>query len=142
MPLSLLADTECEELEAALATNLVGPFRLTKALLGSLSASARERRRDRALVVNISSDAAVTPYPGWGAYGASKAALLHLSRIWNEELAEHRVRVISFDPGDMDTPLHALAVPDADPAGLKRPADSAHELLGTIASELGQETAA
>jgi len=134
MPLALLADTECEDLEAALAANLLGPFRLTKALLGSLTASARERRT--ALVVNISSDAAVTPYAGWGAYGASKAALLHLSRIWNEELAEHGVRVISFDPGDMDTPLHALAVPDADPAGLKRPADSARELVAKIAEEV------
>jgi len=136
VPLALLADTECEELEAALAANLVGPFRLTKALLGSLAASARERRRAVALVVNISSDAAVTPYAGWGAYGASKAALLHLSRIWSEELAEHGVRVVSFDPGDMDTPLHALAVPDADPASLKRPADSARELLARITAEV------
>jgi len=134
VPLALLADTECEDLETALAANLVGPFRLTKALLGSLTASARERRA--ALIVNISSDAAVTPYAGWGAYGASKAALLHLSRIWNEELAEHRVRVLSFDPGDMDTPLHALAVPDADPAGLKRPADSARELVAKIVEEI------
>jgi NAD(P)-dependent dehydrogenase (short-subunit alcohol dehydrogenase family) len=134
VPLALLADTECEDFETALATNLVGPFRLTKALLGSLTASAREGRA--ALVVNISSDAAVTPYAGWGAYGASKAALLHLSRIWNDELAEHGVRVISFDPGDMDTPLHALAVPDADPAGLKRPAESARELVAKIVAEI------
>ncbi len=134
VPLALLADTECEDLEAALAANLVGPFRLTKALLGSLTASARER--GAALVVNISSDAAVTPYAGWGAYGASKAALLHLSRIWNEELAEHGVRVVSFDPGDMDTPLHALAVPDADPASLKRPAESARELVAKIVAEV------
>ena len=134
VPLALLADTECEDLEAALAANLVGPFRLTKALLGSLTASARER--GAALVVNISSDAAVTPYAGWGAYGASKAALLHLSRIWNEELAEHGVHVVSFDPGDMDTPLHALAVPDADPASLKRPADSARELVAKIVAEV------
>jgi len=136
VPLALLADTECEELEAALAANLVGPFRLTKALLGSLAASARERPRAVALVVNISSDAAVTPYAGWGAYGASKAALLHLSRIWSEELAEHGVHVVSFDPGDMDTPLHSLAVPDADPASLKRPADSARELLARITAEV------
>src|ERR1700675_3559432 len=88
-PLALLADTDCEDLERALAANLVGPFRLTKALLGSLAASARARPEASALVVTISSDAAVTPYAGWGAYGASKAALLHLSRIWNEELAEH-----------------------------------------------------
>jgi len=136
VPLALLADTECEELADALAANLVGPFRLTKALLGSLTASAREHARRTALVVNISSDAAVTPYAGWGAYGASKAALLHLSRIWNEELAEHAVRVISFDPGDMDTPLHALAVPDADPASLKRPADAARELVAKISAEV------
>ena len=136
VPLALLADTECEELADALAANLVGPFRLTKALLGSLATSARARPEARALVVNISSDAAATPYAGWGAYGASKAALLHLSRIWNEELAEHRVRVLSFDPGDMDTPLHALAVPDADPASLKRPADAARELLAKIVAEL------
>ena len=64
VPLALLADTDCEDLEAALATNLVGPFRLTKALLGALAASAREGRP--ALVINISSDAAVTPYSGWG----------------------------------------------------------------------------
>ena len=75
-------------------------------------------------------------YAGWGAYGASKAALLHLSRIWSEELAEHGVHVVSFDPGDMDTPLHSLAVPDADPASLKRPADSARELLARITAEV------
>ena len=127
VPLALLADTDCEALEAALATNLVGPFRLTKALLGALGAAAREGRK--ALVVNITSDAAVNAYPQWGAYGASKAALAHLGRIWDEELREHGVRVMNFDPGDMDTPLHALALPDADPATLKRPADSARELL-------------
>ena len=83
IPLALLADTECEELEQALAVNLVGPFRLTKALFGALAASAREGRG--ALVINISSDAAVNAYPGWGAYGASKAALAHLTAIWAEE---------------------------------------------------------
>jgi NAD(P)-dependent dehydrogenase (short-subunit alcohol dehydrogenase family) len=130
VPLALLADTDCEALEAALATNLVGPFRLTKALLGALGAAAREGRK--ALVVNITSDAAVSAYPQWGAYGASKATLAHLGRIWDEELREHGVRVTNFDPGDMDTPLHALAVPDADPATLKKPADSARELLALI----------
>ena len=61
----------------------------------------------------------MTPYAGWGAYGASKAALLHMGRIWHEELAAHGVGVIAIDPGDMDTPLHAAALPDADPATLK-----------------------
>jgi len=130
VPLALLADTDCEDLEAALATNLVGPFRLTKALLGALAASAREGRP--ALVVHISSDAAVNAYAGWGAYSASKAAFLHLGRIWDEELRGHGVHVIGFDPGDMDTPMHAQAVPDADPATLKAPAQAARELLALV----------
>ncbi len=133
VPLALLADTDCEDLEAALATNLVGPFRLTKALLGALTASARSGRA--AVVVNITSDAAATPYSGWGAYGASKAALSHLSRIWDEELRALGVRAIAVDPGDMDTPLHATAVPDGDPATLKRPRDAAREIVARIDRE-------
>ena len=81
VPLALLADTACEDLELALATNVLGPFRLTKALLGALTASAREGRGS--VVLNVSSDAAVNAYPQWGAYGASKAALAHMSRIWD-----------------------------------------------------------
>ena len=134
VPLRPLGDTDCEELELALAVNLVGPFRLTKALLGALAASAREGRG--AVVLNISSDAAVNAYAGWGAYGASKAALRHLSAIWNEELAAQGVRFLSLDPGDMDTPLHALAIPDGDPASLKRPETSADELIAAIGAAL------
>jgi len=130
-PLRLLADTDCEDLEAALATNLVGPFRLTKALLGALAASARDGGRP--CIVHITSDAAVTPYASWGAYGASKAALLHMSRIWHEELHDLGIEVLAHDPGDMDTPMHAAALPDADPASLKRPAVAAAELLDRIA---------
>jgi NAD(P)-dependent dehydrogenase (short-subunit alcohol dehydrogenase family) len=139
VPLALLADTECEDLETALATNFVGPFRLTKALLGALGASARDA--GPALVVNITSDAAVTPYAGWGAYGASKAAFAHLSRIWDAELQPHGVRVLALDPGDMDTPMHALAVPDADRASLKRPEDAAREIVATIESFTSQRAA-
>ena len=130
VPLALLADTDCEDLETALATNVVGPFRLTKALLGALGASARDGRP--ALVINIISDAAETPYAQWGAYGASKAALLHMSKIWDQELEAHGVRVQAIDPGDMDTPLHASAVPDADPATLKQPERSAREIVAFI----------
>lgn len=129
-----MADTECEELERALATNVLGPFRLTKALLGSLAASAREN--GGAVVLNISSDAAVTPYARWGAYGASKAALHHLSRIWDQELADSGVRFLSLDPGDMDTELHAAAVPDADRSSLKRPEVAARELADAVAAVL------
>lgn len=135
VPLALLADTECEDLERAFATNVLGPFRLTKALLGSLAATARDGGVP--LVVNISSDAAVTPYAGWGAYGASKAALAHLSRIWDAELAAEGIGMVSIDPGDMDTPLHALAVPDANRSGLKRPDTAAREIADLIAAIMG-----
>ena len=134
LPLALLADTECEALELALATNLVGPFRLTRALLGALAASARLGRG--AVILNVVSDAAVNPYPQWGAYGASKSALLHLSRIWDAELADAGIRVLALDPGDMDTELHALALPGADPASLKRPEAAARELVDAIAAAL------
>src|SRR4051794_20411528 len=119
VPLALLGDTECEDFALALETNVLGPFRLTKALLGALTASARDGRG--AVVLNVSSDAAINAYPRWGAYGASKAALAQMTAIWGEELAADGVRFLSVDPGDMDTPLHALAIPDADPATLKRP---------------------
>ena len=133
-PLALLADTECEDFERALATNVLGPFRLTKALLGSLASSAREGRGS--VVLNVSSDAAINSYPRWGAYGASKAALHHSTRIWNEELMDQGSRFLSIDPGDMDTPLHAIAVPDADRSLLKHPGIAARELLDAIGSAL------
>jgi NAD(P)-dependent dehydrogenase (short-subunit alcohol dehydrogenase family) len=133
-PLALLGDTECEDLERALATNLLGPFRLTKALLGALAASAREGKG--AVVLNVSSDAAINPYPRWGAYGASKAALRHLSGIWNAEIESEGIRFLSLDPGDMDTPLHAQAAPEADPTTLKRPEVAARELADAIGAAL------
>jgi NAD(P)-dependent dehydrogenase (short-subunit alcohol dehydrogenase family) len=133
-PLTLLGDTECEDFERALVTNILGPFRLTKALLGSLAASAREGRGS--VVLNISSDAAVNAYARWGAYGASKAALAHMTRIWNEEMAVQGVKFLALDPGDMDTPMHALAVPDADRATLKRPSAAAIEIADAIADLL------
>jgi NAD(P)-dependent dehydrogenase (short-subunit alcohol dehydrogenase family) len=137
--LRLLGDTECEELERALDTNVVGPFRLTKSVLGALAASARDGRG--AVVLNISSDAAVNAYPTWGAYSASKAALRHLSAVWDAEIVEQGVRVLSLDPGDMDTPLHAQAVPDADPSTLKRPHVAALELIDAIVAALPVDAA-
>jgi NAD(P)-dependent dehydrogenase (short-subunit alcohol dehydrogenase family) len=138
-PLAPLADTECEDLEQALAVNVLGPFRLTKALFGALAASARDGRG--AAVINISSDAAINPYSGWGAYGASKAALRHLTAIWAEEGKADGVRFLSIDPGDMDTPLHALAIPDADPMTLRRPDDSAAEVVEVILAALPNRAA-
>lgn len=140
VPLALLADTDCEDIERALNTNVLGPFRLTKALLGALAASAREGKGG--VVLNVSSDAAINAYPRWGAYSVSKAALHHMSRVWAEELTPEGITVLSLDPGDMDTPMHALAVPDADPATLKSPATSAREFAEVIGAVLKKAYAA
>jgi NAD(P)-dependent dehydrogenase (short-subunit alcohol dehydrogenase family) len=129
VPLRLLLDTECEELDRALAVNLVGPFRLTKAIAGSMLL------RGSGTIVNISSDAAVEAYQRWGAYGASKAALDHLTRIWAAELAGTGVRIFSVDPGEMNTRLHADALPEADPASLADPVRVAARVLALIADD-------
>lgn len=125
-PLRLLLDTECEDLAAVLETNLVGPFRLTKVLAGAMAI------RGAGTIVHVSSDAAVEPYPRWGAYGISKAAQDHLARILAAELEGTGVRVLAVDPGEMDTRMHAAAVPDADPATLQRPADVAARIVEMI----------
>jgi NAD(P)-dependent dehydrogenase (short-subunit alcohol dehydrogenase family) len=130
VPLAPLADTESEGLEEALATNVLGPFRLTKALYGALAASARDERGG--IVVNVTSDAAINAYANWGAYGASKAALSHLTRIFDEESRALGIRMLAVDPGDMDTRLHALALPDADRSELKQPRTSARELVDAV----------
>lgn len=129
VPLRLLLDTDCEDLEQALAVNLVGPFRLTKAVAGSMVL------RGRGVVVNVTSDAALEPYPRWGAYGASKAALEQLGRIWAAELAGTGVRVLTVDPGEMNTVMHAEALPEADPATLADPARVAARLVKMLREE-------
>jgi NAD(P)-dependent dehydrogenase (short-subunit alcohol dehydrogenase family) len=123
VPLAPLADTSDEDFEQALATNLVGPFRLTRALVGSMAL------RGRGTVVLVSSDAASTPYPGWGAYGVSKAALEHLGRIWNAELSDTGVRFLTVDPGEMDTRMHREAMPEADPSTLAPPEQAAARVV-------------
>lgn len=128
-PLRLLADTDCEDLEDVLATNLMGPFRLSKLMLPDMIL------RGSGVVVNISSDAAVSAYPRWGGYGVSKAALDHLSRIFQEELRESGVRFYAIDPGDMKTPMHFAAVPDANADELRDPEDSAREIIEKIAKD-------
>lgn len=128
-PLRLLADTDCEDFEQALQTNLLGPFRFTKALLPSMLL------REQGVVVNISSDAAVQAYPRWGAYGVSKAALDHLTRIFQVELESHGLHFLAIDPGDMRTPLHFAAVPDADSEQLRDPHDSARRIIQLIADK-------
>src|SRR5882762_3716565 len=125
-PLRLLLDTECEDLAAVLETNLVGPFRLTKVLAGAMAI------RGAGVIVHVSSDAAIEPYPRWGAYGASKAAQDHLSKILAAELDGTGVRVLAVDPGEMDTVMHAAAIPDADRAALQRPDEVAARIIGMI----------
>lgn len=122
-PLRLLLDTECEDFEAVLQTNLVGPFRLSKLIAGSMAL------RGRGTILHISSDAAVTPYPTWGAYSVSKAAQDHLARVLAAELDLAGVRVLSVDPGEMDTRMHADALPLADPRALRRPERVAEHIV-------------
>lgn len=127
-PLRELSETECEDFASVLEANLLGPFRLTKAMVGSMVL------RGEGLVVGISSDAGVEGYPGWGAYGVSKAALDHLVRTWAAELRDSGVRFLSVDPGEMDTAMHAEAMPEADRATLGKPAEVAARIADRIES--------
>jgi NAD(P)-dependent dehydrogenase (short-subunit alcohol dehydrogenase family) len=126
VPLQLIPDTDCEDFERALQVNTIGPFRLIKAVVGSMVL------RKTGVIVNISSDAAVEAYPSWGVYGASKAALDHLTRIAAAEMADVGARFLSVDPGEMDTRMHAQALPDADPAGLQSPDAVADKIVTMI----------
>lgn len=126
-PLRTLFDTECEDLERVLAVNVVGPFRLSRALGGSMAL------RRHGTILNVSSDAAVTPYAGWGAYAASKAALDQLGRVLAVELEGQGVRVLGVDPGEMDTAMHRAALPDSEPSTLATPEAVAERLVRLLA---------
>jgi NAD(P)-dependent dehydrogenase (short-subunit alcohol dehydrogenase family) len=140
-PLGSLNDLDPGELERVLAVNLVAPFRFTKALVAGMALRAAGGG-DEAVVVNISSDAAVAAYPHWGAYGASKAGLDHLTRIWAAELARAGVRMIAVDPGEMNTAMHAAAIPEADPATLRDPAHVARAIADLIENPAAAPTGA
>jgi NAD(P)-dependent dehydrogenase (short-subunit alcohol dehydrogenase family) len=134
VPLPILLDTACEDLEQVLAVNLVGPFRLSKAIAGSMVL------RGRGLLVHISSDAAVSAYSGWGAYGVSKAALDHLARVFAAELEGTGVKTLSIDPGEMDTRMHADAIPDADRTALADPQVVAERIVRAIERDRGLQS--
>ena len=104
-PLPSVLDIDPERLEQLYRTNVVAPIALVATLRPAL-------RRARGTVINISSDAAVGHWPGWGPYGSSKAALDHLSAVLAEE--EPTLRVHAFDPGDMRTDMHQAAFPSED----------------------------
>ena len=132
-PLELMLDTDCEELLRAFEVNVLGPFRLTKAVLGQMTL------RGRGLLVAVSSDAAVNAYPTWGAYGATKAALEHTMRTFAAESEGSGVQFLIVDPGEMDTRMHADALPDADKSTLTQPRIAAERLVRAMEKAIGDE---
>jgi NAD(P)-dependent dehydrogenase (short-subunit alcohol dehydrogenase family) len=104
-PLPALADYPPDELRAAFEVNVIAPVALTQRLLPLLRASG-------GAVLNITSDAAVEAYAGWGGYGAAKAALEQASNVLAAE--EPALRVWWADPGDLRTDMHQLAFPGED----------------------------
>ena len=106
--------------------NAVAPFHLIQLLLPGM------RSRGHGTIVNISSDAAVNAYAGWGGYGGSKAALQHMSRILEKELEGSGVRVLVIDPGDMNTEMHRLAEPGIDLSHLPDPSSVAPRILAEV----------
>lgn len=95
--------------------NAVAPLHLIQLLLPQMKA------RGEGVIINITSDAGVQAYPGWGGYGASKAALEHLSRVLAAELDGSGIRVYVVDPGDMNTEMHRQAEPGVDLSHLPGP---------------------
>ena len=118
-PQPALADYPLAELRAVYETNLFAPLALIQAALPALGANA-------GTIVNVSSDAAVEPYDGWGGYGSSKAALDQLSAVLATEVS---VAVYAFDPGDMRTEMHQAAFPGEDISDRAEPAEKVPALL-------------
>jgi NAD(P)-dependent dehydrogenase (short-subunit alcohol dehydrogenase family) len=114
-PMPELAALPWQQMERILRVNVTAPLHLIQLVLPGM------RARNEGTIVNISSDAGVNAYPGWGGYGASKAALEHLSRILAAELQETSIRVLAIDPGDMNTQMHRDAEPGVDLSHLPSP---------------------
>jgi NAD(P)-dependent dehydrogenase (short-subunit alcohol dehydrogenase family) len=104
-PLPQLADYPLIELRHVFETNVIAPLALIQSLAEPLTEAG-------GAIVNVSSDAAVEAYPGWGGYGSAKAALDQLTNVLGAE--EPRLRCYAFDPGDMRTEMHQLAFPGED----------------------------
>jgi NAD(P)-dependent dehydrogenase (short-subunit alcohol dehydrogenase family) len=122
-PLPHVAWLRTGDLERILRTNVVAPLRLIQAALPHLRAA-------RGAIVNVTSDAAVEGYEGWGGYGASKAALEQLSRVLAAE--ETDVRVLWVDPGDMRTQMHQDAFPGEDISDRPTPASRVPGLVRLV----------
>ncbi|MDR0268662.1 SDR family oxidoreductase [Paenibacillus sp.] len=107
-PMPLLIDYPEEDFAEVLKANVMGPFLITKRVL------AHMLQRNQGSIVNVTSAAGNVGYAGWGAYGVSKFALEGLTQTWADECSGTKVRINMVDPGEMDTEMHALAVPDCD----------------------------
>jgi NAD(P)-dependent dehydrogenase (short-subunit alcohol dehydrogenase family) len=116
-----------EDLLRVFRVNAVAPLHLAQLVLPSM------KSRGRGTILNITSDAGTNAYPGWGGYGASKAALDHASRVLARELEGTGVRVLVVDPGDMNTEMHRLAEPGVDLSHLPLPEDVAPRVLEAAA---------
>ena len=118
-PMPALESYAWQALERVFRVNVLAPLHLTQLVLPGM------KERGAGVIINVSSDAGVEAYPGWGGYGASKAALEHLSRTLAAELDGTGVRIYAVDPGDMNTEMHRLAEPGVDLSDLPGPAASA-----------------
>lgn len=107
-PIPLLLDYPEEDFAEVLRVNAVSPFLMTKRVLPGMLA------RNSGSIINVTSEAGHVGYAGWGAYGVSKFALEGLTETWADELKETNVRMNMVDPSEMDTEMHALAVPECD----------------------------
>jgi NAD(P)-dependent dehydrogenase (short-subunit alcohol dehydrogenase family) len=125
-PLPALADLPLGALEEVFRANVFGPLGLIQLAL--------PRMREGGRIVNVTSDAAVEPYEGWGGYGSSKAALEQLTRSLAAERPD--LRVYSVDPGDMRTRMHQEAFPGEDISDRPPPEASVPGLLALIEGEL------
>jgi NAD(P)-dependent dehydrogenase (short-subunit alcohol dehydrogenase family) len=125
-PLPRLVELPPEEFTRVLAVNTVAPLAMLQAVLPALGAGAR--------VVDISSDAAVEAYEGWGGYGASKAALDHLTAVLATEHPD--LRVYAVDPGDMATDMQQAAFPGEDIRDRPAPETVIPALLALIDGDL------
>jgi NAD(P)-dependent dehydrogenase (short-subunit alcohol dehydrogenase family) len=126
-PLPALADYPVGELRAAFEANVIAPIALTQLFLPAL----RERG---GAVLNVTSDAAIEPYAGWGGYGAAKAAIEQASNILAAE--ESAIRVWWVDPGDLRTDMHQAAFPGEDISDRPLPESVAPALVRLVAERL------
>ena len=130
-PQPVLAEYPADELRRVYDVNVVAPLALAAEALPLLRKSARGGR-----ILNVTSDAGVEPYEGWGGYGSSKAALEHASRILAAEEAANGVRVYVVDPGDMRTQMHQEAFPDEDISDRPPPEVSVPGFLALLREDL------